>query len=90
MQGVMRKKQKILIVVLLLGTAYLLSFIAHAIENTKVWSGDTQKYIVYSNDQLALYLIHKPLLYLVYYGFGRMYVVGHHTDPDGNKYGYYY
>ena len=86
----MRNKWKIMIVVALLCAGYLSSFILYAKENTKIWSGDGQKYIVYSKEQSALYAIHKPLLYFAYYGFGRMYIIGHHTDPDGNISGHYY
>jgi len=69
---------------------YLLTFLLYSINNTKIWSGDKNKYTYYSENNRILFYFHKPLLYIQYYIFDKPYVFGHHHDPDGNNSGYYY
>ncbi len=81
--------KKSIILVLLLVT-YVLSFVLYVAANTKKWSEDDEAYVVYSKNNKALFLFHKPLLYVYQYALGKPYVLGLHTDPDGRPHGHYY
>ncbi len=88
--NVMRGKMNKRIFLVLLLVAYVLSFVLHVATNTKKWSEDDDAYVIYSKNQNGLFLFHKPMLYIYQYAFGKPYIFGHHTDPDGKPHGYYY
>jgi hypothetical protein len=69
-----------IIIVVLLITAYVGSYINFRFHHIEVWERDNQKYVIFPKDSLNLYYLYRPLSYMDAKLTGMRFHIGPHRE----------